>query len=238
MRFSRMIASAAKQQAVRTPQKAKEIITRPSVIPRNANQRLLIDKLKSPTPSIVVATGCAGSAKTYLSTVMGLQQLHDGRVKKMIVTRPAVPAGEDLGFLPGTLEDKMLPWLRPIMDSMHDVLPPAYVKRLMDDGTIEISPIAYCRGRTFNDAYILCDEVANITPHQLLMLCTRLGLNSKMVLTGDVTQSDLVGGNGLADFLTRIGDGIPKEIEVVRFTTDDVVRHPVVKTVLRLYNSA
>jgi len=126
------------------------------------------------------------------------------------------------------LEDKMLPWLRPIMDSMHSVLPPAYVKRLMEDSTIEIFPIAYCRGRTFNDAYILCDEVANIT---------RLGENSKMVMTGDVTQSDLAGENGLADFLTRVGDGIPREIEVVRFNAADVVRHPVVKTVLALYNS-
>jgi phosphate starvation-inducible PhoH-like protein len=223
-----MITAAAKRTAVQNTCTAKEVITRPSVIPRNTNQRLLIDKLKGPSPSITIATGFAGTAKTYLSTVVGLQQLYDGRVKKMIVTRPAVPAGEELGFLPGTLSDKMLPWLRPIMDSMHDVLPQAYIRRLMDDGTIEICPIAYCRGRTFNDAYILCDEVANIT---------RLGENSKMVMTGDVTQSDLAGENGLADFLTRVGDGIPREIEVVRFNAADVVRHPVVKTVLALYNS-
>lgn len=129
----------------------------------------------------------------------------------------------------------MAPWLIPIMDAMHTVFPPAYVRRLIEDKVIEICPIAYCRGRTFNDAWIICDECSNTTPKQLLMLMTRIGENSKMILTGDETQSDIKGENGLSDLLSRMDDGVSGEIEVMRFGTEDVVRHPVVKTVLRMY---
>lgn len=208
----------------------------PEVTPRTPNQELLLEKLKRIDPAIVIATGSAGSGKSHIATVVGLRKLYDGHVKKIIITRPAVTVDEDHGFLPGTIQDKMAPFMRPIYDSMYTVYSPKQVQQLIDEQIIEICPLAYCRGRTFNDAWVICDEVNNTTPNQLLLLMTRLGENSKMVLTGDEMQSDLRGPNGLADILRRIGpDGVTGEIEVVRFGSNDVVRHPVIKTVLRLY---
>ena len=209
----------------------------PSIFPRTGSQRALLALLDAPAPAIVVATGSAGSGKTACATVVGLRKLLLGEVRRLVITRPMVTVGgEKVGHLPGSLQAKMAPWTAPLMDILHAHITPAHVQSLIDDASIIICPIGMCRGRTFDASWIIFDEASCATPAQFLGLVTRIGTDSKLVVTGDESQSDVAGLNGLTDFVARVGGGVPGEIEIVRFDHSDVVRNPVIKTILALYD--
>ena len=197
--------------------------------PQNANQQLLIDAMAK--HNLVVAVGPAGTGKTYLAITAAVEALEAGRVDRIILSRPAVEAGETLGFLPGDLQEKMSPFLRPLYDALNDRMGGKRLKQHMADGSIEIAPIGFMRGRTLNNAFVVIDEAQNCTYGQIKMLLTRLGWHSTMVLTGDPDQSDLLEGmSGLADIAHRL-QAVPG-IAVVRLTDKDVVRHPLVASML------
>ena len=202
---------------------------------KTLNQKRYVDAIDSHT--IVFGIGPAGTGKTYLAVAKAVQALQAKQVTRIILTRPAVEAGERLGFLPGTLSEKIDPYLRPLYDALHDMMEPATIPRLMTEGSIEVAPLAYMRGRTLNDAFIILDEAQNTSPEQMKMFLTRLGFNSKMVVTGDVTQTDLKGGqrSGLVD-VDQLLRGIP-DIEFVAFGSEDVVRHKLVARIVSAYNA-
>lgn len=209
--------------------------------PRNDRQALYLRLLEAPNPPIVVAAGPAGVAKTYLCNAVGIQKLLNGSVEKLIITRPAVSVDEQHGFLPGTLEDKMDPWLRPIYDVFYKFISPQYLQDMIRKQKIEICPLAYMRGRTFDNAWICADEMQNSTVSQMMMLLTRIGMNSKLVITGDPHQHDRgFTVNGLTDFTSRydkhIDESIYNDIQIVNFTHEDVERHPVIRRILHMYN--
>lgn len=185
--------------------------------------------------SVVFAIGPAGTGKTYLAVIAAVSALKRGDVKKIVLTRPAVEAGENLGFLPGDLKEKVDPYLTPLYDALHDMLGGEKTEVLMEKGTIEIAPLAYMRGRTLNDAYVILDEAQNTTASQMKMFLTRLGFHSKMIITGDVTQTDLAGNipSGLVQ-AERILQGID-DIEIIHLGSDDVVRHPLVQKIIERY---
>ncbi|NEG54621.1 PhoH family protein [Bifidobacterium platyrrhinorum] len=185
--------------------------------------------------TITFGIGPAGTGKTYLAVAKAVRAFQDRQVRRIILTRPAVEAGESLGFLPGTLNDKVDPYLRPLYDALGDMLGADQLRRLMDDNTIEVAPLAYMRGRTLNDAYVILDEAQNTTEQQMKMFLTRLGFNTKMVITGDITQVDLaVPRSGLAT-IERILGGI-KDIAFVHLKAEDVVRHRLVGLIVEAYN--
>ena len=199
------------------------------VRPYNDNQRRLMEAADA--HALVVALGPAGTGKTYLAVAKAVEALEEGRVSRIVLTRPAIEAGESLGFLPGDLEAKLEPYLRPLYDALRDRLGGKRLKAMMADGSIEIAPIAYMRGRTLNNAFVVIDEAQNCTYGQLKMLVTRLGWHATMVLTGDPDQTDLLSGlSGLSDIARRL-DTLP-DVGVVRLTKDDVVRHPLVAAML------
>jgi phosphate starvation-inducible PhoH-like protein len=196
---------------------------------KSANQAVLLEALAS--SSVVVALGPAGTGKTFLAIAKAVEALEDGKVQRIVLCRPAVEAGESLGYLPGDLHAKLAPYLRPIYDALGERLGGKRMKQLIADGTIEVAPVAYMRGRTLNSAFIVIDEAQNCTFGQLKMLVTRLGWHSTMVLTGDPDQNDLLPGlSGLIEIAQRL-DGMPR-ISVVRLNDMDVVRHPLVATML------
>jgi phosphate starvation-inducible PhoH-like protein len=187
---------------------------------------------------LVFGIGPAGTGKTYLAVVMAVNALKNGSIKRIILTRPAVEAGESLGFLPGDLKEKVDPYLRPLYDALHDVLGMEHTQRLIERGTIEIAPLAYMRGRTLDDAFVILDEAQNTTPAQMKMFLTRLGFGSKMVITGDITQVDLPKG-------VKSGLTIAKEtlanvqgISFVELEQSDVVRHPLVAKIISAYENS
>lgn len=204
-----------------------------NVRPKTAGQRSYIDAIEHNT--IVFGIGPAGTGKTYLAMAKAVQALLRKEVNKIILTRPAVEAGERLGFLPGTLSEKIDPYLRPLFDALSEMMEPETVHKLMELGTIEVAPLAYMRGRTLNDAFIILDEAQNTTIEQLKMFLTRLGFGSKMVVTGDITQIDLPTGNsGLKQAEKILG-----KVEDVHFTylsSEDVVRHRLVADIVEAYN--
>lgn len=186
---------------------------------------------------VLFGIGPAGTGKTYLAVVFAVQALKNNEVKKIILTRPAVEAGENLGFLPGDLKEKVDPYLRPLYDALYDMLGQEQTERLIEKGTIEIAPLAYMRGRTLEDAYVILDEAQNTTDAQMKMFLTRLGFNSKMIVTGDVTQIDLP--KGIMSGLKRALH-ILKDVQGIRFvylSAMDVVRHPVVQKIIERYES-
>lgn len=204
-----------------------------NIRPKTVNQKNYVDAIDQNT--IVFGIGPAGTGKTYLAMAKAVQALHRKEVSRIILTRPAVEAGERLGFLPGTLSDKIDPYLRPLFDALHDMLDPETVPKLMATGTIEVAPLAYMRGRTLNDSFIILDEAQNTTPEQMKMFLTRLGFNSKMIVTGDVTQIDLPGGNsGL-----KIAKEILSDVSDMKFCvldSSDVVRHSLVGKIVDAYS--
>ncbi|WP_125963397.1 PhoH family protein [Bifidobacterium dolichotidis] len=207
------------------------------VRPKTAGQTALINAIHSST--ITFAVGPAGTGKTYLAVAQAVRDFQDGRIRRIILTRPAVEAGERLGFLPGTLNEKVDPYLRPLYDALSDMLGADQLKRYMEDGTIEVAPLAYMRGRTLNDAFVILDEAQNTTEQQMKMFLTRLGFNTKMVVTGDVTQVDLETPrtkSGLAS-IERILGGI-SGISFVHLTEGDVVRHALVGRIVAAYEKA
>ncbi|MCM3746364.1 PhoH family protein [Paenibacillus pasadenensis] len=201
---------------------------------KTIGQRHYVKTVKA--KDIVFGIGPAGTGKTYLAVVMAVAALKEGAVKKILLTRPAVEAGENLGFLPGDLQEKVDPYLRPLYDALHDVLGPEATAKAFERGIIEIAPLAYMRGRTLDDSYIILDEAQNTTPEQMKMFLTRLGFGSKMIITGDVTQIDLPRGkrSGLME-AQRILANIP-EIGFIIFTEADVVRHSLVQKIILAYN--
>ena len=206
------------------------------IIPRNTSQETYLELLKNTKKYIIFAIGPAGTGKTMIGVQMAIKQLKEGVISKIVVTRPAVSVDEDHGFLPGTLNEKMAPWTRPIFDVFEDYYHPKDIQSMLEDGIIEISPLAYMRGRTFKDAYIIADEMQNATPSQMKMLLTRIGEGSRMVVTGDLHQADRPNENGLLDFvqLVQAHKG-HKMIDVCWFETKDIERHPVVKEILSIY---
>jgi phosphate starvation-inducible PhoH-like protein len=203
---------------------------------RNANQKLYLTKLYEESTSIVLAIGPAGTGKTMLAVQFGVKLFQEGKVDRIVVTRPAVSVDEDLGFLPGDLNEKMAPWTRPIFDVLGEYYQKKEIASMLEEGTIEISPLAYMRGRTFKNAYIVADEMQNATISQMKMLLTRLGEGSKMVVTGDLAQADRVSDNGLIDFCNLLEQKEYLEhIDIIRFDAKDIERHNAVKEVLAVY---
>jgi phosphate starvation-inducible PhoH-like protein len=197
--------------------------------PKTAGQCQYMRVLQSNKP-IIVATGPAGSGKTMFACQLAAEQLQEKQIKRLILTRPIVAADEDMGYLPGEMERKMEPWTRPMMDVFEQ-----YLTRNQLEQHVRIEPLGFMRGRTFNDSFIIADEMQNSTPNQMKMLLTRLGNNSKLIVTGDLKQSDLGYRNGLADLVKRI-DGLEfKYIEHVTMSDNDILRHPAVAEVLKMY---
>lgn len=205
---------------------------------RNNKQAAYIKLLQDEKTPIVIASGSAGSGKTALATHVGAQHFKQNRVKRIVITRPAICVDEEHGFLPGTLEQKMEPWLRPVFDVLHMHFNTEQLKHLVANRTIELCPLAFMRGRTFEKSWIICDEAQNCTPNQMLMVMTRLSQDSKLVITGDPTQFDRgYEVNGLSDVVRRV-EGVKSEdggIAIVHFEGSDVVRHPIIPKVLELY---
>jgi phosphate starvation-inducible PhoH-like protein len=207
---------------------------RKSVRPKTAGQKRFVDAVRDST--VTFAIGPAGTGKSYLAVALAVQALQAKEVNRIILTRPAVEAGERLGFLPGDVLAKVDPYLRPLYDALYDMLEPEVVARLMERGVIEVAPLAYMRGRTLNDSFIILDEAQNTTPEQMKMFLTRLGFGSKIVVTGDVTQIDLPEGRGRSGLpaLESVLDGIPGLI-FVHLGSRDVVRHRIVQDIVDAY---
>jgi len=204
-----------------------------TIRPKTANQKKYVDAIDENT--ITFGIGPAGTGKTYLAMAKAVAALQAKKVNRIILTRPAVEAGEKLGFLPGTLSEKIDPFLRPLFDALHDMIDVDSIPRLMQTGVIEVAPLAYMRGRTLNDSFIILDEAQNTTPEQMKMFLTRLGFGSKMVITGDVTQVDLP--NGVRSGLRIITD-ILQDVEDISFmelTAEDVVRHRLIGDIVKAY---
>src|SRR6202158_6250014 len=206
---------------------------RRTVQPKSPNQRRYLEAIEK--HDMVFGVGPAGTGKTYLAVAMAISALLNKQVNRIILARPAVEAGERLGFLPGTLQEKIDPYLRPLFDALHDMIDQESIPRLMQSGVIEIAPLAYMRGRTLNDAFVILDEAQNTSAEQMKMFLTRLGFGSKMVITGDVTQVDLPDGqvSGLR-VVQEILDGVP-DIHFSRLTSQDVVRHKLVGKIVDAY---
>jgi phosphate starvation-inducible PhoH-like protein len=216
------------------PKKTRNV----NIIPRNISQENYMLDLMDETKDIVFGIGPAGTGKTMLACQVAVKAFLDGNVDKIIVTRPAVSADEDLGFLPGTLEEKMAPWTRPIFDVFREYFYANEIEGMIKEGVIEISPLAYMRGRTFKDSFIIADEMQNATPNQMKMLLTRIGINSKMCVTGDLAQADRLKDNGLLDFVNNLKQFNSKLISAVYFKQKDIERHEAVKEVLQVYGDA
>jgi phosphate starvation-inducible PhoH-like protein len=203
-----------------------------SIRPKTLGQKEYVDAIDRNT--IVFGIGPAGTGKTYLAMAKAVQALQRKEVNRIILTRPAVEAGERLGYLPGSLTEKIDPYLRPLYDALNEMMDPEIVPKLLASGTIEVAPLAYMRGRTLNDSFVVLDEAQNTTPEQMKMFLTRLGFGSRMVITGDVTQVDLPTGASGLQLVTRVLDDID-EIHFSRLTSDDVVRHTLVGRIVDAY---
>jgi len=208
--------------------------SRRSIAAKNLAQRRYIDLMRS--RDAVLAVGPAGTGKTYLAMAVAIAALNRHEVSRVVLTRPAVEAGEKLGFLPGSMAEKVNPYLRPLYDALNDMMPIEKATRLIDRGVIEVAPLAFMRGRTLNDSFVILDEAQNTTSEQMKMFLTRLGFDSRAVITGDVTQIDLPNDktSGLVEAL-EVLRGV-EGIGVMHFTEDDVVRHPLVQQIVRAYD--
>jgi phosphate starvation-inducible PhoH-like protein len=209
------------------------------IVPRNTAQETYLELLKNPKKYIVFAIGPAGTGKTLLGVQMAIKLYKEGVISKIIITRPAVSVDEEHGFLPGTLNQKMEPWTRPIIDVFEEYYHPREIAEMLENGEIEISPLAYMRGRTFKNAFIVADEMQNATPSQMKMLLTRLGEGARMVVTGDLNQADRPRENGLLDFVNLYKDsGTNRYVDMARFDSTHIERHPVVREILSIYKES
>lgn len=207
-----------------------------TMIPKNLRQEDYIEMLDDDRKYIVFAMGPAGTGKTLLAVLAAIRALKNGEIEKIVVTRPAVSVDEQHGFLPGTLEEKMAPWTRPIFDVFQEYFTPVQIESMLADNVIEIAPLAYMRGRTFKNAFIIADEMQNATPSQMKMLLTRIGTGSRIVVTGDLAQHDRgYEQNGLKDFIERLKQRQNKMFGIVEFQREDVERHEAVTAVLHIY---
>ena len=219
-------------------EQAKPIKQRPiDIVPRTRNQERLVLALQDASQHIVVTAGPAGTGKTYLCVLAAVQAFRNGECKKIVLTRPAVEVEEEKhGFLPGDLNQKMMPWCIPLLDVLKEYYRPQDVATMIEDGVIEIAPLAFMRGRSLKDAWIIADEAQNMTPKQMVMLLTRIGENSKILVAGDVEQTDRnKGNNGLADLCERLKEGGVKGIAVCNLDDRDIQRHRIISSVLMLY---
>jgi len=216
----------------------RRVSSRPvDLIPRTRNQERLVLALQDAAQHIVVTVGPAGTGKTYLAMQAAVKALKEGEIDRIVMTRPAVGVeGEQHGFLPGNLVAKMEPWTRPLLDVMREYYRPQEIAAMIDDQVVEIAPLAFMRGRTFKNSWIIADEMQNATPAQVKMLMTRIGSNSKIIITGDVEQADRQhGDNGLMDLCERLQKGGVEGIAVCELDQRDVQRHKIIGSVLRLY---
>ncbi len=204
--------------------------------PATPNQVKYYNLLMSKSVPLLFATGPAGTGKTLLAATVGARKLSAGQVSRLVVTRPAVSVDEEHGYLPGTVDKKMEPWTRPVFDALSRFYTQRQINAMMYDRVIEVCPLAYMRGRTFDKSWIIADEMQNATPNQMKMVLTRIGTDSKMIVTGDLTQCETgYDDNGLVDFLQRVREDDSEIIKTVSLNTDDIVRSEVVKEVLRYY---
>lgn len=229
--FQQFHSTQKVSQNTALPQKKQRV----HVTPRNYNQEIYLSKLLDQDKNIIFALGPAGTGKTLIACQVGIKLLKEGVVDKIVVTRPAVSVDEDHGFLPGTLQEKMAPWTRPIFDVLQEYYYSRDIENMIKEGVVEISPLAYMRGRTFKNAYIIADEMQNATPNQMKMLLTRLGEGSKMVVTGDLRQADRLDDNGLIDFCRLLDNKKLNYIDIVNFNKGDIERHEAVKEILAIY---
>lgn len=204
--------------------------------PKTEGQKGYVEAIK--TCDIVFGMGPAGTGKTYLAMAMAVSALNSGRVRRIILTRPAIEAGESLGFLPGDVHAKLSPYLRPLYDALYDMMEAEKIEKYLEMGIIEVAPLAYMRGRTLNDAFIILDEAQNCTPEQLKMFLTRLGFDSKAVITGDLTQSDLPGGKPIGLIQAQEMLSSIEGIKMIYLTGADVVRHELVQRIIEAYEKA
>ena len=217
---------------------AKPIKQRPiDIVPRTRNQERLVLALQDDSQHIVVTAGPAGTGKTYLAMLAAVKAFRAGDVDRIVLTRPAVGVeGEEHGFLPGDLNQKMDPWVRPLTDILREYYRQQDIAAMLEEQTIEIAPLGFMRGRTFKSAYIIADEMQNATPNQCKMLMTRIGENSKIVITGDIEQADRIkGNNGLADLCQKLSEGGVTGIAVCNLDNKDIQRHPIIGAILKLY---
>jgi len=204
------------------------------LLPKNLAQEAYIEALEDPTVDIVIAMGYAGSGKTYLATLYAIQQLREGNVAKIVITRPNIAVDDkDIGFLPGDILKKMAPWTKPVLDVFDEHYGAREVAHMIEEGIVELVPMAYLRGRTFKNAIIILDEAQNTTPTSMLSALTRIGESSKMIVTGDIKQSDRGQANGLSDLASKCGTS--QRIRLCRFGKDSVERHPVITDILTMY---
>ena len=204
------------------------------ILAKTKNQKVLVDMLKD--NQLVFAVGPAGTGKTYTGVAIAVKALKEKEIKKIILTRPAVEAGENLGYLPGDLKEKLDPYMQPLYDALRDMIPTVKLNKLLNDKVIEIAPLAFMRGRTLDDAFVILDEAQNTTPAQMKMFLTRMGMNAKFMVTGDPGQVDLPRNifSGLKDALMILKD--EKNIGIVHLNDEDVMRHPIVKKIINSYN--
>ena len=213
------------------PEKPQDV----KIIPRNVNQESYLLKLLDPAKDIVFGIGPAGTGKTLIAVQVAIKMFKERQVNKIVVTRPVVSVDEDIGFLPGSLEEKMAPWTIPIFDVFKLYFTTADIHNMLYEGIIEISPLAFMRGRTFHNSYIVADEMQNASINQMKMLLTRIGSRSKLAVTGDLAQTDRPNDNGLSDFIMKLNNAKSNYIDVVSFAKEDVLRHQAVKEVLDIY---
>ena len=212
----------------------KKYAARPTA--KTPGQQQYLNVLSDYANKIIVAMGPAGTGKTMLAAERAIERLQKGEIDKIVITRPASNADEEIGFLPGDIVNKMEPWMKPIIDVFESHFMPQHVDEMMRRGTIEIAPLAFMRGRTFKDAFVIGDEMQNSTPNQMKMLLTRLGRGSQMVITGDCRQSDRMIDNGLVDFRRNYDKYFNAEyVKLIELTTADIQRHPAVAEVLNIY---
>ena len=208
-----------------------------TIHPRNQNQKNYVSKLLDSRKDIVFGIGPAGTGKTLLAVQVAVKLFKEGAIDRIIITRPAVSVDEDLGFLPGTLEQKMAPWTRPIFDVLREYFNVKQIEGMIDEGIVEIAPLAFMRGRTFKQSFILADEMQNATSNQMKMLLTRLGDGSQMAVTGDLNQSDKIKDNGLINFVNLLKSRNTSRLDIVYFNHKDIERHEAVKEVLQVYGA-
>lgn len=212
-----------------------------AIKPKNAAQERFVKYLRNEHPHIVLGTGAAGTGKTFWATMVGMEKLQQGEISRIILTRPAVCVeDEQHGFLPGTIESKMRPWILPVYDSMYHKVDSTRVEKMIMDQQLEVAPLAFMRGRTFENAWIILDEAQNCTVNQMKMVLTRIGKGSKLVITGDPTQhdrNDYRGESGLIDLMQRLAvhGHSEEDVAIVHFTEEDVERHPVIPFIIKLY---
>jgi phosphate starvation-inducible PhoH-like protein len=237
MKRKRAVSADLKHNLINIDQRLQEKRKRVQIYPKNLSQETYLLKLNDPQKMIVFAIGPAGTGKTMLAVQWAINQLKDSLVDKVIITRPAVSVDEQHGFLPGSLQEKMEPWTRPLLDVLREYYTVKEIAHMLEEQIVEIAPLAFCRGRNFKNSWIVLDESQNATPSQLKMIMTRIGVNSKLVITGDVEQTDRRSSeNGLLDLQYRLEKmGVPG-LQICKFDVKDVQRHKIIEHILKLYS--